>query len=227
MGSGHVSLSAPELFTAVADRIRGEAAARDLAEGDVCTVLIVAVLPTRLAEDAPASGWVAWPGDVSPWQLTDGHWRIAAGDRKRGQGGIESNALSAVLPFDPAAAQYRELTFSVGDVFTLVTDGVGDGLAGLADLNRLPERVGQPTAERRVHQPYQLRRGAVHGRPHRRDRTDRRRARGRQAPALVAAMSAAPEPGTVPPTVTRAQLGDLGEALASNNGERRNLPRIR
>lgn len=136
LDGGTGGLSAAELFELVASRVSGEAADRGLADRDVCAVLIVAVLPTRLRDDAPNRLWVGWLGDVSLWRLGDGRWSIAAGDRKGGDGGIESNAIAAVLPFDPGAARSEFLPLSAGDRLTLVTDGVGDGLAGLPALNR-------------------------------------------------------------------------------------------
>jgi hypothetical protein len=131
---------APKLFSAVAQRIRDEAATRGLSDRDVCTVLIVTILPTRLPENEPRFGWVGWLGDVSLWLLAEGGWRQAAGNRKQDEGGYASNALDAVLPHDPGAAQSRQFQFGRGDVLTLVTDGVGDGLAGLPPLNDLLAR---------------------------------------------------------------------------------------
>lgn len=128
---------APTLFSTVAQRIRQEAADRSLFDDDVCTVLITAILPARPREDGPWQAWIGWLGDVSLWQLSDGRWRHAAGDRKRDDGGIASNSLSAVLPRSPEAAQGHLLQLSPGSVLTFVTDGVGDGLAGLPDLNNL------------------------------------------------------------------------------------------
>jgi protein phosphatase 2C-like protein len=138
-------LSAPELFGRVARRMREETAARGLSDGDVCTVLITAVLPTLLREGEPRPCWVGWLGDASLWRLGEGRWRVVAGNRKRDEGGIASDALDAVLPYDPDAAQSRLLPFALGDVLTLVSDGVGDGLAGLSALNRfLAENWAEP-----------------------------------------------------------------------------------
>jgi len=126
---------AARLFSAVAQRIREEAAARGLSDKDVCTVLVVAILPTRLPGNEPRPGWVGWLGDVSLWHLAEGRWRQAAGNRKQDESGVASNALEAVLPQDPGAAQGAQLQIERGDVLTFVTDGVGDGLAGLPALN--------------------------------------------------------------------------------------------
>ena len=79
--------------------------------------------------------WVGWLGDASLWQLGDDRWRIVAGDRKQDEAGMASNAVAAALPHDPHAAQSQLLSLAPGDVVTMVTDGVGDGLAGLSSLN--------------------------------------------------------------------------------------------
>jgi hypothetical protein len=128
---------APTLFAATAKRIREEAAGRGLSDDDVCAVLITAILPARLREGGPQHAWVGWLGDVSLWELGEGYWRPAAGDNKRDEGGMASNALSAVLPRSPEFAQSSLVPLMPGSVLTFVTDGVGDGLAGLPDLNKL------------------------------------------------------------------------------------------
>jgi len=130
----------PKLFSMVAQRIREEAAARGLSGSDVCTVLIVAILPTRLPENEPQPGWVGWLGDVSLWELREGRWRQAAGNRKQDESGMASNSLDAVLPHDPGAALGARFQLEPGDVLTFVTDGVGDGLAGLPEFNDLLAR---------------------------------------------------------------------------------------
>ncbi|MFF2082095.1 protein phosphatase 2C domain-containing protein [Kitasatospora sp. NPDC058162] len=128
-------LSAAGLFGRAAQRIRDEAAARGLSDRDVCTLLIVAVLPTRFRGNESQPCWVGWIGDVSLWQHDGGRWRVAAGDPKQDDAGLASNALESVLPHDPDAARSCLLPLAPGDVLTLVTDGVGDGLAGLPALN--------------------------------------------------------------------------------------------
>jgi hypothetical protein len=128
---------APTLFGEVALRIREEAAGRGLSDDDVCAVLIVAIIPTRLGEERPQPAWVGWLGDVSLWQLNEGYWRPAAGDTKHDEGGMASNALSAVLPRSPEFAHCCLVPLAPGGVLTFVSDGVGDGLAGLPELNKL------------------------------------------------------------------------------------------
>lgn len=137
LGSGlaHDPQWTARLFATVAKGIHKEAAERGLPDTEVCTALIVAVIPARPGAPESGSGWAAWVGDVSLWQLGGGRWSQIAGDRKRDEGGIASNELRAVLPHQPAAAQ--SCTFSVvpGHVLAFVTDGVGDGLARLPPLH--------------------------------------------------------------------------------------------
>lgn len=128
---------APAVFGAVAQRIREEAADRSLSDDDVCAVLIVAIIPARPREHDDRRVWVGWLGDVSLWQLDGDRWRTVAGDRKRDYDGMASNALDAVLPRSPGAAKSCPLTLEPGSVLTFVTDGVGDGLAGLREFNEL------------------------------------------------------------------------------------------
>jgi hypothetical protein len=140
MGSRPDPQWVPKLFGTVAQRMREEAATRGLSDSDVCTVLIVAIVPTRLPDNQPQPGWVGWLGDVSMWHLAEDRWRQAAGNRKQDESGIASNALEAVLPHDPGAALGAGFQLVRGDVLTLVTDGVGDGLAGLPALNEFLAR---------------------------------------------------------------------------------------
>jgi serine/threonine protein phosphatase PrpC len=129
-------LSAAELFEEAATAMRREAARRGLEPADVCAVLFVAVIPARAAA---ASGertmWAAWLGDASLWRLDDKRWQYAAGDRKGATAGYDSNAVTHTLPADPHAARETQLALRPGDVVSLVSDGVGDGLATIDDLN--------------------------------------------------------------------------------------------
>lgn len=133
---GAARLSAADLFQETADAMRHEAGRRGLEPTDICAVLFVAVVPTRPGTPAgERTLWAAWLGDASLWRLEERRWRYAAGDRKGASGGYESNALHHTLPADPHAARDARITVRPGDVLSLVSDGVGDGLATLDELN--------------------------------------------------------------------------------------------
>ncbi|WP_210587467.1 protein phosphatase 2C domain-containing protein [Streptomyces sp. GESEQ-35] len=131
-----VRLSAAELFEEAATAMRREAGRRGLDPADVCAVLFVAVIPTRPAvPSGERTMWAAWLGDASLWRLDDRRWRHTAGDRKEATHGYDSNAVTHTLPADPQAARETQLALRPGDVLSLVSDGVGDGLASIEELN--------------------------------------------------------------------------------------------
>jgi serine/threonine protein phosphatase PrpC len=139
-------LSATDLFEEAATAMRREAARRGLDPTDVCAVLFVAAIPTRpTLPTGERTMWAAWLGDASLWQLDDTRWRHAAGDRKGATPGYDSNAVPHTLPADPHAARETRLALRPGDVLSLVSDGVGDGLATIKELNAyLADRWHQP-----------------------------------------------------------------------------------
>lgn len=139
-------LSAADLFDEAATAMRREAGRRGLEPADVCAVLFVAVIPTRpTAPTGERTMWAAWLGDASLWRLDEQRWRYAAGDRKGATPGYDSNAVTHTLPADPHAARDTRLALRPGDVVSLVSDGVGDGLATIDELNAyLADRWQQP-----------------------------------------------------------------------------------
>ncbi|MFH0520153.1 protein phosphatase 2C domain-containing protein [Streptomyces sp. M41] len=139
-------LSPTELFDEAATAMLREAARRGLEAADVCAVLLVALIPTRPDHEfGERTMWAAWLGDASLWRLDDKRWQYAAGDRKGATPGYDSNAVAHTLPADPHAATETRLTLRPGDVISLVTDGLGDGLATIDDLNTyLAGRWRQP-----------------------------------------------------------------------------------
>ena len=133
---GAAALSAAELFEEAATAMRREAGRRGLDPADVCAVLFTAVIPTRpTAPGGERTMWAAWLGDASLWRLDDERWRHAAGDRKGAGPGYDSNAVAHTLPADPHAVRETLLDLHPGDVVSLVSDGVGDGLATIEELN--------------------------------------------------------------------------------------------
>ncbi|MFF4831135.1 protein phosphatase 2C domain-containing protein [Streptomyces sp. NPDC001315] len=133
---GAARLSAAELFEETATAMLREAERRGLEVSDVCAVLFVAVIPTRpTAPTGERTMWAAWLGDASLWRLDEDRWRYAAGDRKGTTAGYDSNAVTHTLPADPHAVRETTLTLRPGDVVSLVSDGVGDGLASIEELN--------------------------------------------------------------------------------------------
>ncbi|MER5751041.1 protein phosphatase 2C domain-containing protein [Streptomyces sp. NPDC002088] len=133
---GAARLSAAELFEESATAMLREAERRGLEASDVCAVLFIAVIPTRpTAPTGERTMWAAWLGDASLWRLDEERWRYAAGDRKGTTAGYDSNAVTHTLPADPHAARQTTLALRPGDVVSLVSDGVGDGLAAIEELN--------------------------------------------------------------------------------------------
>jgi serine/threonine protein phosphatase PrpC len=132
---GVAGLSAAALFEEAATAMDHEARRRGLQPADVCSVLFALVVPTRPDAYGERTLWAAWLGDASLWRLHEERWRYTAGDRKGADAGYESNALHHTLPADPHAARETRLPLRRGDVLSLVSDGVGDGLATIEELN--------------------------------------------------------------------------------------------
>ena len=107
----------------------GTGRARDLPDEDICSILIVAVIPTASSPDGTRPIWTSWIGDVSLWIHRAGTLRRMTGREKEG---LDRNTLSAVLPFHPDRAERGVFDLRPSDRVAVVTDGLSDSLSGVA-----------------------------------------------------------------------------------------------
>jgi serine/threonine protein phosphatase PrpC len=144
-GQRVADLRADEVFEAVAARMRHEAQGRGLDPAATSAVLVCAVLPCHPDQDGSRSMWTAWAGDASMWALRGGRWQRLVGDEKPAEAGISSNEVRQCLPERVGRPVEKVWQVDQGNVFCLVSDGVGDGLASIAPLNaHLAEQWAAP-----------------------------------------------------------------------------------
>lgn len=128
--SGFSSIDVSLLYKEVAGEMIGTGRSRDLAEKDICSILITAVIPAQAEANGYRTVWAAWIGDVSLWLVQGRRLHQFTGHEKSG---LDRNALEAVLPFDPGKVQETSFFIAPGDRLALMTDGVSDTLTTVPD----------------------------------------------------------------------------------------------
>lgn len=126
-------LVAVELFRKVAGEMVGTGRSRDLDDRELCSVLIVAVIPVVAQPDESRWVWTAQVGDVSLWLHGKSGWRQRTGVSK---GGLDRNAVNAVLPFTPERAVAELVNVEPGHGVAMMTDGLGDTLSNVDSAER-------------------------------------------------------------------------------------------
>ena len=126
---GMQAIDADLLYNIVVGEMLGTGRNRGLRDDDICSILIIAVIPTIPRPDGTRRLWTSWIGDVSMWILRNGILRRATGTEKTG---LDRNALSAVLPFNPDRAEQATLDLHPRDRVAVVTDGLSDSLSSLS-----------------------------------------------------------------------------------------------
>lgn len=119
-------LAADALFTKVAGEMVGTGRSRDLDARALCSVLIVAVVPTVAQYNGLRRVWTAQVGDVSLWLHGRGGWRQQTG---RAKTGLDRNKVEAVLPFNPDQAVSGFVDVQSGEGVAVMTDGMADTLS--------------------------------------------------------------------------------------------------
>jgi hypothetical protein len=122
------------LYKVVAGEMLGTGRDRGLADEDICSILITAVIPAAPRHDGTRPIWASWIGDVSLWAQHDGRLHRLTGEDKDG---LDRNSLNAVLPFNPDMVEERLVKLLPYDALAVVTDGLSDSLAsvpGVADF---------------------------------------------------------------------------------------------
>lgn len=110
----------------VAGEMIGTGRNRQLADSDVCSVLITAVVPTVPQSDGTRPVWASWIGDVSLWIQRDGVLCRRTGEEKSG---LDRNKLTAVLPFNPDQFCQDVFQLAPGDRLAVMSDGLSDSFA--------------------------------------------------------------------------------------------------
>lgn len=127
LASGGIpSIDTQLLYNLIVGAMVGTGRDRNLPDGDICSIVITAVIPTAPRPDGTRQMWASWIGDVSLWVAHGGVLKRLTGEEKSG---LDRNQLSAVLPFHPD--QYREDSFDLppDSRVALMTDGLSDSFS--------------------------------------------------------------------------------------------------
>jgi hypothetical protein len=130
-GGGMPAIDVGRLYNTVAGEMLGTGRSRGLPDEDICSILIVAVIPTAPRTDGGRTIWTSWIGDVSMWIHHQGDLRRVTGAEKAG---LDRNTLSAVLPFNPDQVEQDFLELQPSDRVAIVTDGLSDSLTGISGV---------------------------------------------------------------------------------------------
>jgi len=130
-------LSTTRLFQEIAGEMVGTARSRHVDERHICSLLVVAVIPTAPSPDGRRRVWTAQVGDVSLWLLGPGGWSQHTGVEKQG---LDRNTVSAVLPFAVDQAVAGVIDVPGGHVVAVMTDGLGDVLTNVAGAQQFYSR---------------------------------------------------------------------------------------
>jgi serine/threonine protein phosphatase PrpC len=119
------------LYNLIVGAMVGTGRDRNLPDGDICSIVITAVIPTAPGPDGTRKLWASWIGDVSMWIVHGGVLERLTGEEKSG---LDRNQLSAVLPFHPD--QYQEDTYNLppDSRVALMTDGLSDAFSDVAHV---------------------------------------------------------------------------------------------
>src|SRR5260370_4404622 len=116
-------------YNIVVGEMLGTGRDRGLRDEDICSILIVAVIPTAPRSDGTRLMWTSWIGDVSLWIHREGALHRVTGREKEG---LDRNALDAVLPFNPDRAEEYAFELAPSDRVAVVTDGLSDSLSSIS-----------------------------------------------------------------------------------------------
>lgn len=122
-------LDADEAFRAVSGEMVGTGRSRKIADQDLCSLLIVAAIPTSPDRDGYRTVWTAQVGDVSLWLHGPGGWAQHTGVVKAG---FDRNAVDAFLPHRPDSAVTSRIDVPPAHSVAVMTDGLGDVLNDVA-----------------------------------------------------------------------------------------------
>jgi hypothetical protein len=137
-----LQLSTTRLFQEIAGEMVGTARSRNIDERRICSLLVVAVVPTTPGPAGWRRVWTAQVGDVSVWLLGPGGWSQRTGIEKQG---LDRNTLNAVLPFAVDQAVAGVVEVPDGHVVAVMTDGLGDVLTNVAGAQQFYSgRWGRP-----------------------------------------------------------------------------------
>jgi Protein phosphatase 2C len=117
------------LYKIIAGEMLGTGRNRGLADKDICSVLIVAVIPTIPRPDGTRLGWASWIGDVSLWIQNEDTLHRMTGMEKEG---LDRNTLSAVLPFNLDRPERYSFNIPPSARVAIMTDGLSDSLSTIA-----------------------------------------------------------------------------------------------
>jgi hypothetical protein len=127
-GEGPEAICASDLFGSVAAEMVGTGRSRGHQDLDLCSILIVTVIPTAPRRDGTRRIWTAQIGDVSLWICREASLRQFTGVTKSG---MDKNVLTSVLPHDWEQVTCTVLDVCAGDRVAVMTDGVSETLTNV------------------------------------------------------------------------------------------------
>jgi hypothetical protein len=122
------TICASDLFGTVAAEMVGTGRSRGHEDLDICSILIVTVIPTSPRRDGSRRIWTAQIGDVSLWRCRGDSLQQFTGVTKSG---MDKNVLACVLPHDWEQATCTVLDVCAGDRIAVMTDGVSETLTNV------------------------------------------------------------------------------------------------
>lgn len=120
------------LYKVVAGEMLGTGRNRGVADRDICSILIVAVIQAFSRPEGVRRVWASWIGDVSLWVLREGTLHRMTGKEKAG---LDRNVLDAVLPYDPDRSETRRFELHPSDRVAVMTDGLSDSLHEIPEVS--------------------------------------------------------------------------------------------
>lgn len=117
----------PRLFDRVSGEIIGTGAHRGIPPADLCTVLMVATIPTSPGRDGTRVIHTARVGDVALWVCKQDVLSCETGGPAAG---IDRNTHDEVLPFDCTPIEH-DFSLEAGARLAVVSDGVHDTLTNV------------------------------------------------------------------------------------------------
>ena len=132
LNTGHkpTRLKAKDLFLEASRQMVGVAKQRGLTDDEVRTGVLAAVIPVEPDSNGQRIAWFGVVADVSAWLWRPGGWQPLVDTKKPG---LDSNSISAFLPYHSDQAVEHVLPLEEGAVLAVTTDGIGDSL-GMANI---------------------------------------------------------------------------------------------
>jgi len=143
VSGGIAAIDVELLYNLVAGEMIGTGRNLGLSDDEICSVLMVVVIPTSPRADGTRQIWTSWIGDVSLWVHSKGALRRLTGTEKTG---LDRNVLSAVLPFNLDQVADSDFNLLPSDRVAVMTDGFSDSITGLSGASEFFAQLWKESA---------------------------------------------------------------------------------